>query len=492
MKRLDATPLKYWVLSTLATVVLSTGAHAEIEFQPLQLPEGASGWGGTDMNAAGVMVGGIFLNGQSEPAVWLSREELPTILPTEGRGGVASAINSAGQVVGATFDGPVGGSPTLWENQVSVLLPHLGEGGDARDISESGIIVGSVIVNGEFVAARWVNRELQLLPLETEQIGEVGFSIASSINSSDVISGTIRKPNSTESLAVRWDADGIEPALDSGLETKGISIDNLGGVLVNGYFDGGYTSQPARVLPDGTLDILAAPAGYTYYGVAMSRTGVVSGYYFDSSSENAEEWSLKAVAWVDGEFTALELPEGQRYAIPLGVGINGVVIGVVTDDNSVATPGFWELPVEQTQLRSRSLTAAPGQTMQLTTTSSRASGVNVGQSVQVSVAGQLIRTVTNDEGVASVPFTIPARTKSSALTVQFIDETGASTRETIRIASRPTRPIRRGVDTRRSNIPPAGLYPGKPRPANDATREKQIPFSPPPGRVQGKIEMKLP
>ncbi len=76
MKRLDATPLKYWVLSTLATVVLSTGAHAEIAFQPLQLPEGASGWGATDMNAAGVMVGGIFLNGQSEPAVWLSREEL--------------------------------------------------------------------------------------------------------------------------------------------------------------------------------------------------------------------------------------------------------------------------------------------------------------------------------------------------------------------------------------------------------------------------------
>jgi hypothetical protein len=389
------------------------------------------------MNAAGVIVGSVTLNDQSEPAVWLSREGLPTILPTDGRGGVASAVNSAGQIVGATFDGPV------------VLLPHLGEGGDARDISESGIIVGSVSVNGEFVAARWVNRALQLLPLETEQIGEVGFSIAESINSSDVISGTIRKPDSTESLAVRWDADGIKPALDSGLETKGISIDNLGGVLVNGYFDGGYNSQPARVLPNGTLDILSAPAGFTYYGVAMSRTGVVSGYYFDNSAENAEEWSLKAVAWVDGKFTALELPEGYRYAIPLGVGINGVVIGNVSNGNDgISTPGFWELPVQQTVLQARSLTATPGQTIQLTATSSRASGVNVGQSVQVRVAGQLSRTVTNGNGVASVPFTIPARTKGRALTVQFIDETGAFTRATILITSRPTRPIRRIVATR--------------------------------------------
>ncbi|MFM8358827.1 MAG: hypothetical protein ACKOET_09740, partial [Verrucomicrobiota bacterium] len=236
------------------------------------------------------------------------------------------------------------------------------------------------------------------------------------------------------------DADGIKPALDNGLETKGISIDNLGGVLVNGYFDGGYSSQPARVLPDGTLDILTGPAGSRYYGVAMSRTGVVTGYYFGSSS-------LKAVAWVDGEFTALELPAGNRYAIPLGVGINGVVIGNVFND-STSTPGVWQLPVQETVLQSGSLTAAPGQTIQLTTTSSRASGVNVGQSVQVSVAGQLSRTVTNAKGVASVPFTIPASTKSRALRVQFIDETGARARVIVRIASRPTRPIKGSVTPR--------------------------------------------
>jgi hypothetical protein len=443
MKKLHVSPLKRWVLATLSLVVLCTGARADIPFQPIQLPEGATSGAPTDVNAAGVIAGGVYFDGQPEPAVWQSTEALPTILPTEGRGGIASAINSTGQVVGVTFGEGLKSIPTVWENETPVALPDLGEGGDARDISESGVIVGSVNVNGQYVAARWVNRELQLLPLETEQIGEVGFSIAESINSSDVISGTIRKPDSTESLAVRWDADGIKPALDSGLETKGISIDNLGGVLVNGYFDGGYTSQPARVLPDGTLDILTAPAGFTYYGVAMSRTGVVTGYYFDNSAENAEEWGLKAVAWVDGEFTALELPAGNRTAIPLGVGINGVVIGSVSDASGTSTPGFWGLPVQETVLQARSLTATPGQTIQLTTTSSRASGVNVGQSVQVRVAGQLSRTVTNAKGVASVPFTIPARTKSRALAVQFIDETGARARVQIRIVKRPT---------------PAGLY----------------------------------
>lgn len=431
MKKLHVSPLKRWVLATLSLVVLCTGARADIPFQPIQLPEGATSGAPTDVNAAGVIAGGVYFDGQPEPAVWQSTEALPTILPTEGRGGIASAINSTGQVVGVTFGEGLKSIPTVWENETPVALPDLGEGGDARDISESGIIVGSVIVNGEFVAARWVNRELQLLPLETEQIGEVGFSIAESINSSDVISGTIRKPDSTESLAVRWDADGIKPALDSGLETKGISIDNLGGVLVNGYFDGGYTSQPARVLPDGTLDILTAPAEIAFtWGVAMSRTGVVTGYYWDFSGEESR---LKAVAWVDGEFTSLELPEGNRTAIPLGVGINGVVIGSVSDASGTSTPGFWELPVEKTVLQSRSLTAARGQTIQLTAISSRASGVNVGQSVQVRVAGQVRRTVTNAKGVASVPFTIPARTRNRALEVQFIDETGARARVQIRI-----------------------------------------------------------
>jgi uncharacterized membrane protein len=436
MKQMRLFPLKRWVLATLALVILSTSARADIPFQPLLLPDGATGGSPTDMNASGVIVGLVYLNNQAEPAVWLSTAALPTILPTEGRGGFAAAINSAGQVAGVTSDGVIG-VPTVWENEVPVVLPHLGEGGNARDISESGIVCGFVVVNGDFVAARWVNRELQLLPVETAELGEVGYSIAESINSSDVISGTIRKAGSTESLAVRWDSEGIKPVLSSGLETKGISIDNLGGVLVNGYFDGGYTSQPARVLPDGTIDILTAPPEITStWGLAMSRTGVACGYYWDFSGE---ERRLKAVAWVDGKFNALELPSGNRYSVPLGVGINGVVIGSVTTGDWISTPGFWELPVEETFLQSRTVTASPGQTIQLTTTSARASGVNVGQSVQVRVAGQSYRVVTDKDGVASVPFTIPARTKGRQIAVQYIDETGARSRAIVRIIRRPKR-----------------------------------------------------
>ncbi|MFM7103820.1 MAG: hypothetical protein ACKO3N_21965, partial [Verrucomicrobiota bacterium] len=150
MKQLHVSPLKRWVLATLTLVILCTSARADIPFQPIQLPDGATGGSPTDMNAAGVIAGVVYFNGQPEPAVWLGTEAQPTILPTEGRGGLASAINSAGQVVGET-----GGIPTVWENETPVALPNLGEGGQARDISESGVIVGYVNVNGKSVACRW-------------------------------------------------------------------------------------------------------------------------------------------------------------------------------------------------------------------------------------------------------------------------------------------------------------------------------------------------
>lgn len=425
--------MKTTILAVLPTLVASSVLSADVPFQPLPLPAGVTSGSPTDMNAEGVIVGALSVNDRTEPVIWTSTSAQPTVLPTGDQGGVATAINSSGVVVGQVPAG-FGGAPTVWENGVAIALPHLGEGGNARDVSESGVICGYVIIKGKYVAARWVNRQLELLPVpEFGQPGDTIWTIAESINSSDVISGTVQVPFQADALALRWDAEGVQPAVDAGQETKGISIDNLGGVLVNGYFAPNGTSQAARILPDGTVDTLPSPAEFPYvWATAMSRTGIACGYYWDFTSGMPV---LKANAWLNDAFTPLEMPAGMTRAIPLGVGINGVVVGNVSDGvTGQSTPGFWALPAERSTVLPSTAAGAPGQEVELRATSRRTSGANVGFSLTFRVAGQVVgRAVTDATGTARITYAIPASAPTSALPVQVTEETGATASTSIEI-----------------------------------------------------------
>jgi hypothetical protein len=253
-----------------------------------------------------------------------------------------------------------------------------------------------------------------------------------------VITGTVRSPvgSGTPSAALRWDDNGVSFIESGGLETKGIAIDNLGGVVINGYFDGGSLRAPAVVQLDGFVNILAVPPQYLSGASAttMSRSGLVAGYYYDMVGGT---FGIKAVAWPNGVFTPLEMPAGQRYAFPSGVGSNGLVFGSATDGvTGSSVGGFWALDVEDSQLRSATVSGARGQAVELSAESFRASGANVGHSVAARVNNALIgQAITDSTGRARLVFTIPADFAGSQMTVRYTDENGASIVSVIEVTS---------------------------------------------------------
>ena len=423
-------------VAAAVAVALSSSAMSDVPFT--QLADRGLGGAPYDVNASGVIVGAVRVEdgpGLYLPVIWPTAASQPVDLPTVN-GGYAVAINSNGDIVGTEFQ-PSGiyGIPVLWSSGERIELPDLGEGGFANDITEAGVIIGNVISKGQYRAARWINRELELLPLpEFETDDGVIWSFANTINSAGVISGTIQAPIATPSAALRWDSEGVAFVQSDGLETKGISVDNLGGILINGYFDGGYSRAPAVVQDDGTVNVLQTPAGLFggASGLAMGRNGIVAGYYYDSGDSG---FQIKSVAWPNGVFTPLEMPAGQRYAFPSAVGMNGMVFGSATDGvTGRSVPGFWQLEIEDNTLRSTSFSGAPGETVELSAESFSSSGANVGYSIAGAVNGANIgQSVTNSKGRATLEFTIPSSVASSQLTVKFTDETGATVTTVINI-----------------------------------------------------------
>ena len=418
------------VLVAAASAALVSAATADVPFQ--QLADFGMGGAPYDVDPAGRIVGAVRVDGNQPyvPVIWNSPTASPVVLPNVN-GGYAYAINSSGDIVGNEFQvSGVYGTPVLWVNGTErVVLPDLGEGGYATDINESGVIIGNVISKGNYLAARWVNRQLEVLAVpEFETPDGIVWTLANSINSSGDITGTVRgmAGSGTPSAAVRWDAEGNVSVVPSeGDETKGVSIDNLGAVLINGYFGG--LRAPALVQPSGSVTVLNVPANLFAGATAltMSRNGIAAGYYYDNIDGN---FVIKGVAWLDGVFTPLAMPAGQRYAFPSGVGNNGLVFGSATDGvTGRSVPGFWALPVQNSFVQPLMASGAPGQTVELSAVSRRGTVANVGHSMAMTVGGTMVgRSITDAQGRARLSFTIPANHQGSQMTVRYTDENGAT------------------------------------------------------------------
>ena len=179
-------------------------------------------------------------------------------------------------------------------------------------------------------------------------------------------------------------------------------------------------------MPNGEVSVLNVPAG-SFGGAtaeAMSRSGIVSGYYY---ADVNGVFGIKAVAWVEGVFTPLAMPEGQRYAFTTGVGSNGLVFGSATDGvTGRSVPGFWALDVPPARIMAGNASGAPGQDVQLIASSMCADQPNIGHSVSFEVNGVSVgRAVTDATGTARVSYRIPAGSTASQLPVRFADENGA-------------------------------------------------------------------
>lgn len=160
----------------------------------------------------------------------------------------------------------------------------------------------------------------------------------------------------------------------------------------------------------------------------MSRTGVVAGYCYANDAEG--NFIIQAVAWPNDQFIRLAMPQGMKYAFPYGVGNNGLVFGSASDGmSSYQVPGYWALSVEQSLVQTSGAAGSPGQTVELSATSARASGrKNANYSVSLRMDGSTKATaLTNSQGVARIQFTIPADFTGSSLPVDVMDENGAKT-----------------------------------------------------------------
>ena len=424
-------------LSVAASAVIVSAASADVPFQ--QLADFGMGGAPYDVDPSGRIVGAVRVDGPQPyvPVIWTSPSATPVVLPNVN-GGYAYAVNSSGDIVGNEFQvSGIYGTPVLWVNGAErVVLPDLGEGGYATDINESGVIIGNVISKGNYLAARWVNRQLEVLSVpEFETPDGVVWTLANSINSSGTITGTVRgmAGSGTPSAAVRWDVEGNVSIVPSeGEETKGVSIDNEGGVLINGYFDG--LRAPALVQPSGSVSVLNVPANVFAGATAltMSRNGIAAGYYYDNDGGN---FVIKGVAWLDGVFTPLAMPAGQRFAFPSGVGSNGLVFGSATDGvTGRSVPGFWALPVQNGFVQPLVASGAPGQTVELSAVSRRGNVLNVGHSMAMTVGGTMVgRSITDAQGRARLAFTIPANHQGSQMTVRYTDENGATALGTVTV-----------------------------------------------------------
>ena len=141
------------------------------------------------INSAGMIVGlSVMSNGQSRATLWPAGGGAPRDLGSLGYFCDAHGINDAGDVVGgcAGFGGDVAGA-TLWPGDGSPPRYLETSGGLAIAINNAGDIVGSILVGGEEHAAFWPADGSGMQDLGTLAGDDLSF--AAGINSSRRIAG---------------------------------------------------------------------------------------------------------------------------------------------------------------------------------------------------------------------------------------------------------------------------------------------------------------
>ena len=408
---------------------------ADVKFNALK----DLGFGATasKINSAGVIVGSVVVNAefQTEPAVWNSRTGTPVTLATNGTGGAAVSINNNGVIVGIKFL-PVGAgsNPVVWIDGMPLELPTLGEGGSASDINDAGQIVGRVFVGQGSLPALWTAGELEVLPLPTfGASGDILYGSADRINSAGEIIGTVRVAFGSDSIALRWSNGQVRTvASDTWKETRGIGISDSGDVLINGYLDADGSDFSLATLSSASVakSLASPPSALGVWGTDFSANGIATGYSLEFSGNESQ---LRASAWKDGSLQHLELPDGMRWALPGRVGVDGTVVGSVSDGVSgTSAAGYWQLSLETVDVSP--VTASPDQEVVLSASVKKGHVAVAGQSVQFRVAGIRVGAATTDKtGNAKFKYKVPPTVKLGSHNLAAVSAKGGEDNATITI-----------------------------------------------------------
>ncbi len=235
------------------TTIRKAGAQLASQYELIDLGVtdniGDTTLGFNDMNAAGVIVGNMDIDGTKNSPFVFKDGEL-TRIKTGEFGARASCINNGGVIGGRDLKGwhteeQPWGLPALWiDGEKEVLpfpdgLPSPGEEGRVYDLNDNGIAVGDVsIAGGVTVPVMWENGVAQIL----DGYVEGGRGTAFGINNLGIILGDLIQGDSSGELSggVTWTFGFVEYIT---LSTEGAagfgftSIDEQGRIL--GYLDYG-------------------------------------------------------------------------------------------------------------------------------------------------------------------------------------------------------------------------------------------------------------
>jgi len=241
--------------------------------------------------------------GEGDVAVYCPPGGSPAKLPLPPnagpKGAKAYAVNDAGVVVGASFEGPNGvpEKGCIWwpDGSVTVIpIPPGGSRSTAESINTSGVIAGSTGAN-PFV---WSDGEMKIIP----QPPGLGAGGATRISDGGVVIGTFGS-TATNSRGFRWKDGELEllPPLAPHPISSVYGV-NSAGVVVGAsttfqWPGGGYLHRPTMWVNSEPI-ALPLPAGYSAGGCYdINDAGVIVGFAQPGWSTGG---GAIYIAWING------------------------------------------------------------------------------------------------------------------------------------------------------------------------------------------------
>ncbi len=311
----------------------------------------------TAINDEGAVVGYLQMpDGDPRPVQW--RDGVPIVLDSPTGIGYVYDINNAGTLVGEVKDAAGGWQPALWDgDQITLLDTGEAGRGQARAINDRGQIAGAV--SDSSPGDTW-NPDDPVHAVMWEQgamrvIGPLG-SYAWDISASGVVVGTVPDPTGITGAdgeiaarAVTW-TDGEVAWIDAGedvTETLGMAIDDRAGVAVSAR-DGEGPPRAVAVTAAGPVTLegisdLSKPEAINGDGV------VVGSVLYSGAGTQAVRWmpvdrlaESPAADGIDGPWVMQVLPALGGDASANDINAGGTVVGSVEHANSgIGRPAMW-------------------------------------------------------------------------------------------------------------------------------------------------------
>lgn len=245
-----------------------------------------------------------------------------TEIDVDGEGQSLSGINSHGDAsINTHIDDAA--TPKAYVDGEVVELAH-DNPGQARDINEDGVIVGVIERNGllDTMPVYWENPDAEPVQLELPEGSETG--VAASIDG-DTIVGSVAHPDQEGIVPAAWDLDGSVtelPVPDDADEYFG-GADDIRDGWVTGTLaeDPGSDSVAVRWNAEGDVEILDDGRG-----AGVNAEGWVAG----------QTLAGEPVIWADGERIALPVVDDGEFANNQALDISddgSTVVGTVDTDS---------------------------------------------------------------------------------------------------------------------------------------------------------------